>query len=174
MGQVVSREELIGIRRDARKGELTVVFTNGCFDLIHPGHIDLLEQAASMGDLLVVGLNTDRSVTALKGPCRPVTPQADRARVLAALETVDYVCLFDEDTPAELIDALVPDVLVKGGDYGLDQIVGRETVEGAGGRVVAIPLTEGYSTSDLIEGIVERYLEAGKGEPSDGRRRDEP
>jgi len=160
MGRVVSREELIAVRRDARKGELAVVFTNGCFDLIHPGHIDLLEKAAALGDLLVVGLNTDRSVTELKGPCRPVTPEDDRARVLAALEMVDYVCLFDEDTPAELIAALVPDVLVKGGDYGLDEIVGRETVEGAGGRVVVVPLTEGYSTTDLIDSIVDRYLEA--------------
>ena len=113
--------------------------------------------------LLVVGLNTDRSVTALKGPCRPVTPESDRARVLAALETVDYVCLFDEDTPAELIAALVPDVLVKGGDYGLDQIVGRETVEKSGGQVVVVPLSEGHSTTDLIEGIVDRYLEADEG-----------
>jgi D-beta-D-heptose 7-phosphate kinase/D-beta-D-heptose 1-phosphate adenosyltransferase len=159
MGQVVSREELIAIRRDARKGGLTVVFTNGCFDLIHPGHIDLLEKAASLGDLLVVGLNTDRSVTALKGPCRPAIPEGDRARVLAALEMVDYVCLFDEDTPAELIAALVPDVLVKGGDYGPDQIVGRETVEGAGGRVELVPLTAGYSTTDLIDGIIERYVD---------------
>ena len=165
MGQVVSRDGLIGIRRDARKNKLTVVFTNGCFDLIHPGHIDLLEKAAALGDLLVVGLNTDRSVTALKGPCRPVTPEADRARVLAALEMVDYVCLFDEDTPAELIAALVPDVLVKGGDYGVDEIVGRETVEGDGGRVVVVPLTEGYSTTELIEGIVARHLEAGQNEP---------
>jgi len=160
MGQVVTREELIGFRRDARRGDLTVVFTNGCFDLIHPGHVDLLERAAALGDLLVVGLNTDRSVTELKGPCRPVTPLADRARVLAALEMVDYVCTFDEDTPAELITALVPDVLVKGGDYGPDEIVGRETVEGAGGQVVVVPLTEGYSTTDLIEGIIDRYLEA--------------
>jgi D-beta-D-heptose 7-phosphate kinase/D-beta-D-heptose 1-phosphate adenosyltransferase len=162
MGQVVSREELISIRGDARKGGLTVVFTNGCFDLIHPGHIDLLERAAALGDLLVVGLNTDRSVTELKGPCRPVTPEGDRARVVAALEMVDYICLFDEDTPAELIAALVPDVLVKGGDYGLDQIVGRETVEEAGGKVVAVPLTEGYSTTDLIYSIVDRYVEEGR------------
>jgi len=162
MGQVVTREELIGIRLDARRGGLTVVFTNGCFDLIHPGHIDLLEKAAALGDLLVVGLNTDRSVTELKGPCRPATPEDDRARVLAALEMVDYVCLFDEDTPAELIAALAPDVLVKGGDYGLDEIVGRETVEGAGGRVVVVPLTEGYSTTDLIFSIVDRYVEEGR------------
>ena len=117
-----------------------MVFTNGCFDLIHPGHVDLLERAHALGDLLVVGLNTDRSVTTLQGPCRPVVPLDDRARVLAALETVDYVCPFDEDTPAELIAALVPDVLVKGGDYGPEEIVGKRTVEEAGGRVVVIPL----------------------------------
>jgi rfaE bifunctional protein nucleotidyltransferase chain/domain len=164
MGQVVSRSELIEIRRDARRGGKTVVFTNGCFDLIHPGHIDLLEKAAALGDLLVVGLNTDRSVTALKGSGRPVTPQGDRARVLAALRMVDYVCLFDEDTPAELIAGLVPDVLVKGGDYGLDEIVGRETVEKVGGRVVVVLLTEGYSTTDLIESIAGRHPQAGRDE----------
>jgi len=162
MGLVVSREELIDIRRDARRAGLTVVFTNGCFDLIHPGHVDVLEKAGALGDLLVVGLNSDRSVTALKGPCRPVTPLGDRTRVLAALETVDYVCPFDEDTPAELIAAVVPDVLVKGGDYGPDDIVGRDTVEAAGGRVVVVPLSEGYSTTDLIYSIVERYIEADK------------
>jgi len=162
MGLVVSRQELVDICRAARRGKLAVVFTNGCFDLIHPGHVELLEKAGALGDLLVVGLNTDRSVTALKGPCRPVTPLEDRARVLAALETVDYVCPFDEDTPAELIAAVIPDVLVKGGDYGPDEIVGRDTVEKAGGRVVVVPLSEGYSTTDLIFSIVERYLEEKK------------
>jgi D-beta-D-heptose 7-phosphate kinase/D-beta-D-heptose 1-phosphate adenosyltransferase len=163
MGQVVSREELVAIRQQARREGRTVVFTNGCFDLIHRGHVDYLEQAHLMGDLLVVGLNTDRSVTALKGAGRPLNAQADRARVLAALEMVDYVCPFDEDTPAELIAAVIPDVLVKGGDYGLDQIVGRKTVEAAGGRVVAVPLTEGYSTRGLINRIVDRYGDSTKG-----------
>ncbi|MFC1682788.1 D-glycero-beta-D-manno-heptose 1-phosphate adenylyltransferase [Candidatus Zixiibacteriota bacterium] len=157
MGRVVSTEELVRIRRQAREQGRKVVFTNGCFDLIHRGHVEYLSKAREMGDLLVVGLNTDRSVRQLKGPQRPLYPLEDRARVLAALEMVDYVCPFDEDTPARLIEAVVPDVLVKGGDYGLDQIVGRDTVEKAGGEVVSMPLTEGFSTRGLIEKIRERY-----------------
>jgi D-beta-D-heptose 7-phosphate kinase/D-beta-D-heptose 1-phosphate adenosyltransferase len=157
MGQVVFRDELVGIRQQARREGRRVVFTNGCFDLIHRGHVEYLRQARGMGDLLVVGLNTDRSVRELKGPQRPLNSQDDRARVLAALEMVDYICLFDEDTPARLIQAVVPDVLVKGGDYGPDEIVGRDTVEAAGGKVVTVPLTNGYSTQGLIEKILKRY-----------------
>lgn len=157
MGRVVSREELVEIRRQARREGKKVVFTNGCFDLIHRGHVEYLERARAMGDILVVGLNTDRSVRQLKGQGRPLTPQDDRARVLATLGMVDYVCLFDEDTPAQLIQAVVPDVLVKGGDYRIDEIVGRETVEKAGGRVVVVPLVEGFSTQGLIDRILQRY-----------------
>jgi rfaE bifunctional protein nucleotidyltransferase chain/domain len=157
MGQVVSREALVKIRQQARRAGRTVVFTNGCFDLIHRGHVDYLKKARSLGDLLVVGLNTDRSVAALKGSGRPLNAQEDRAQVLAALEVVDYVCPFDEDTPAELIAVVVPDVLVKGGDYTAEEIVGRDTVEMAGGRVVVVPLRPGYSTKGLIDRIVERY-----------------
>ncbi|MBM4274082.1 MAG: D-glycero-beta-D-manno-heptose 1-phosphate adenylyltransferase [Deltaproteobacteria bacterium] len=131
-----------------------VVFTNGCFDLLHPGHIDYLEQARSLGDALVVGVNTDDSVTRLgKGPGRPVNPERDRARVLAALAGVDRVVLFDEDTPLELITALQPDVLVKGGDYQLEDIVGREVVLARGGQVLALPFVSGYSTSQLLDRI---------------------
>ncbi|MCK4271043.1 D-glycero-beta-D-manno-heptose 1-phosphate adenylyltransferase [bacterium] len=155
MGQVVSTEELIGIRRQAGREDRKVVFTNGCFDLIHRGHVEYLGQAKAMGDILVVGLNSDRSVRQLKGQGRPLTPQDDRAQVLAALEMVDYVCLFDEQTPARLISAVLPDVLVKGGDYRPDEIVGRETVKEAGGKVVVVPLTEGFSTKGLIEKILE-------------------
>ncbi len=132
----------------------TAVFTNGCFDLLHPGHVAYLEQARSLGDALIVGVNTDESVRRLcKGPGRPVTPEADRARVLAALTCVDRVVLFPEDTPLELLTALQPDVLVKGGDYQLSEIVGREVVEAGGGRVLALPFVPGYSTTELLERI---------------------
>lgn len=131
-----------------------VVFTNGCFDLLHAGHVAYLEQARSLGDALVVGVNTDESVQRLfKGPGRPVTPEADRSRVLAALACVDQVVLFPEDTPLELITALQPDVLVKGGDYQLSEIVGREVVEARGGRVLALPFVTGYSTTELLRRI---------------------
>ncbi len=131
-----------------------VVFTNGCFDLLHPGHLRLFEQARALGDLLVVGLNSDAGVRRLKGDGRPLVPEGERAELLAALEAVDAVTIFDEPTPRELIAALLPDVLVKGGDWAPDEIVGREEVEAAGGRVERIPLLEGYSTSALIAKIV--------------------
>jgi rfaE bifunctional protein nucleotidyltransferase chain/domain len=128
-----------------------VVFTNGCFDLLHPGHVAYLEQARSLGEALIVGVNTDDSVRRLgKGEGRPVTPEADRARVLAALACVDRVVLFDEDTPLELITAVQPDILVKGGDYQLAEIVGREVVEARGGQVLALPFIPGYSTTALL------------------------
>lgn len=131
-----------------------VVFTNGCFDLLHPGHVAYLEQARSQGEALMVGVNTDDSVRRLaKGAGRPVTPEADRARVLAALACVDRVVLFDEDTPLALITSLQPDVLVKGGDYQLSEIVGREVVEARGGQVLALPFVPGYSTTELLEHI---------------------
>jgi rfaE bifunctional protein nucleotidyltransferase chain/domain len=128
-----------------------VVFTNGVFDLLHPGHVDLLVAARAAGDALVVGLNTDASVRRLKGPERPVRTEADRAYVLAALEMVDAVTLFSHDTPLELILALRPDVLVKGGDYSPDTVVGRREVEGWGGRVLIVPLTPGQSTTSIVE-----------------------
>jgi D-beta-D-heptose 7-phosphate kinase/D-beta-D-heptose 1-phosphate adenosyltransferase len=129
-----------------------VVFTNGCFDLLHVGHVRYLEAARSLGDGLIVGVNTDASVARLsKGPGRPLTPEGDRARVLAALACVDRVVLFAEDTPLALITLLSPDILVKGGDYRLDEIVGREVVLARGGRVVALPFVPGYSTTGLIE-----------------------
>jgi rfaE bifunctional protein nucleotidyltransferase chain/domain len=128
-----------------------VVFTNGVFDLLHPGHVDLLTAARGFGDALVVGLNSDSSVRRLKGPGRPVRSEAERAYVLAALEAVDAVTVFEQDTPLELIMALRPDVLVKGGDYTPDTIVGRREVEGWGGRVVVVPLTPGQSTTSIIQ-----------------------
>jgi len=128
-----------------------VVFTNGVFDLLHPGHVDVLTAARSRGDTLIVGINTDESVARLKGPDRPVRNQAERAFVLAALEAVDLVVLFEQDTPLELVRALRPDVIVKGGDYTVDSIVGASEVQGWGGEVVVVPLTPGQSTSSIIE-----------------------
>jgi rfaE bifunctional protein nucleotidyltransferase chain/domain len=130
-----------------------VVFTNGVFDLLHVGHVDLLTAARALGDHLIVALNSDASVRRLKGPTRPVRSEAERAYVLAALESVDAVTVFEEDTPLEIVLALHPDVLVKGGDYHLDTIVGRREVESWGGRVHVVPLTEGHSTTRIIEAL---------------------
>jgi D-beta-D-heptose 7-phosphate kinase/D-beta-D-heptose 1-phosphate adenosyltransferase len=128
-----------------------VVFTNGVFDLLHPGHIDLLAAARARGDALIVGINSDDSVRRLKGPTRPVRSEAERAYVLAALESVDAVTIFEQDTPLELIVTLRPDVLVKGGDYTPEQVVGRSEVEGWGGELLIVPLTPGQSTTSIIE-----------------------
>ena len=136
-------------KRNARR----VVFTNGCFDLLHPGHIRSLEQARALGDALVVGLNSDASVRQLKGPGRPVLPEQERAEILAAMDGVDAVVIFNEPTPREVIAALLPDVLVKGGDWPGNQIVGREEVEAAGGKVVTVPVVPGYSTTAILEKI---------------------
>lgn len=151
MGRVVGWEELATLRAGWREGGLRIVFTNGCFDLLHAGHVRYLNQARSLGDILVVGLNSDASVRRLKGPGRPVTPEAERGEILAALSAVDAVAVFGEDTPLSLIRVALPDVLVKGGDWALDAIVGRELVEGRGGRVVTIPVVPGRSTSGLLD-----------------------
>jgi rfaE bifunctional protein nucleotidyltransferase chain/domain len=140
-------------RRVWRAEGRRVVFTNGCFDLLHPGHVSLLEAARSEGDVLVVGLNSDRSVRDLKGPGRPVLPEDERAEALLALEAVDRVVVYDEPTPAEVIRALLPDVLVKGADWAADAIVGSDVVEAAGGRVVRVPLVPGRSTTGLLERV---------------------
>jgi D-glycero-beta-D-manno-heptose 1-phosphate adenylyltransferase len=129
----------------------TIVFTNGVFDLLHPGHLRYLGQARALGDLLIVGVNSDRSVRINKGPGRPITPEAERAEILAALAVVDAVVIFDEETPLELIRAIQPDVLVKGADWAEDAIVGRDLVEARGGRVVRVPIEAGFSTTRLIE-----------------------
>lgn len=153
MGSVVTREELLRLAgRQARSGR-TLVFTNGSFDLLHPGHIETLEKARALGDLLVVGLNSDASVRGNKGADRPLIDERERAELLAALEAVDFVVIFGEPTPRELIAALLPDVLVKGADSQPDQIVGRLEVEAAGGRVVLIPLKLGYSTTGILKKI---------------------
>jgi D-beta-D-heptose 7-phosphate kinase/D-beta-D-heptose 1-phosphate adenosyltransferase len=131
----------------------TVVFTNGVFDLLHPGHIRYLKEARSLGDVLIVGLNSDRSVKAIKGPSRPVTPERERAEILLALSSVDAVTIFDEETPHALITLLQPDVLVKGADWGEADIVGRDVVEARNGRVVRITLSPGHSTTNLIRRV---------------------
>jgi rfaE bifunctional protein nucleotidyltransferase chain/domain len=130
-----------------------VIFTNGVFDLLHPGHVRYLQHAKSLGDVLIVGLNADASVRRNKGPSRPINPQNERAEVLAALAAVDAVVVFDEDTPAEIIALVQPDVLVKGADWPAEQIVGRETVEARGGQVVRIPVEQGYSTTAIVERV---------------------
>src|SRR5262245_17612029 len=145
----MTREAALVWRR--RSGAGRVVFTNGVFDLLHPGHVDILTASRALGDALVVGVNTDASVKRLKGPSRPIRNERERAHVLAALEVVDAVVFFDEDTPLELIRALAPDVLVKGGDYTVDSVVGATEVKAAGGDVVIVPLTPGHSTTSTLE-----------------------
>lgn len=150
--KILSRDVLLD--RFGRPRDLDLVFTNGVFDLMHRGHVSYLSRARALGDILVVGVNTDASARRLgKGPDRPMNGERDRALVLAALESVDVVCLFDEDTPRELVAELLPDVLVKGADYRLADVAGREEVEAAGGQVVLIPFVEGYSTTDLVQRI---------------------
>lgn len=152
-GEILSlHEAILRFGQEKRNGR-RVVFTNGCFDLLHPGHIETLEKARSLGDALIVGVNSDRGVREMKGPGRPIVPERERAEVLASLAYVDAIVIFDEPTPRELVAALLPDVLVKGGDWAGDQIVGREEVEAAGGRVASIPVVAGYSTSAMVEKI---------------------
>jgi rfaE bifunctional protein nucleotidyltransferase chain/domain len=147
-------QAIVRFGRNKRNGR-RIVFTNGCFDLLHPGHIQLLEQARALGDVLIVGLNSDESVRQLEGAGRPVLPERERAEILAALEAVDAVVIFDQLTPHEVIAGLLPDVLVKGGDWPGDQIVGRAQVEAAGGRVVSVPVVHGYSTTEVLRKIRE-------------------
>jgi D-glycero-beta-D-manno-heptose 1-phosphate adenylyltransferase len=156
MSRHYTREELIAQRRKWKAEGRRVVFTNGCYDILHPGHIRLLERARSLGDVLILALNTDSSVQRLKGPSRPFFDERTRAELALHLEAVDAVTLFDEDTPRELIAALLPDVLVKGADWA-HFIAGREEVEAAGGEVHALPLEPGYSTTDIAERIIARH-----------------
>src|SRR5947209_2795675 len=152
MGRILTGENLLRARIEWKQQARTVVFTNGCYDILHPGHIRFLEQAKALGDVLILALNTDASVRRNKGAARPIVPEQDRAIVAAALECVDAVTLFDEDTPRQLIAALLPDVLVKGEDWN-HFVAGREEVEAAGGRVLTLPLQPGYSTSSIIDKI---------------------
>ena len=145
-------QTIVRFAREKRNGR-RVVFTNGCFDLLHPGHIRTLESARSLGDVLIVGLNSDESVRTLKGLGRPVIPAEERAEILASLECVDAVLIFDELTPQKVVAALLPDILVKGGDWPGNQIVGREEVEAAGGKVVLVDVVPGYSTTEILKKI---------------------
>jgi len=139
--------------KSARAARQRIVFTNGVFDLLHPGHVRYLEQARRLGDVLIVGVNADQSVRRNKGPGRPITPEYERAEVLAALACVDAVVIFEQETPAEIVRLVQPDVLVKGADWPADQIVGRDTVEARGGRVVLVPTEEGHSTTAIVTRI---------------------
>lgn len=157
MGKIVTLPELRRTREACRQSGQKVVFTNGCFDILHKGHIEYLTKAKALGEILVVGINTDDSTRRIKGKKRPIVEQNDRAAIVANLLPVDYVCLFDEDTPDALIRAIVPDVLVKGADWKVNDIVGKDVVEQAGGVVSTIQLTPGLSTSQIIDRIRERY-----------------
>ena len=159
-GLLTLEQAIVRFAREKRNGR-KIVFTNGCFDLLHPGHIRSLEQARALGDALIVGLNSDASVRELKGAGRPVLPENERAEILAALECVDAVVIFHEPTPREIISRLLPDVLVKGGDWPGNQIIGREEVEAAGGRVVSVPVVPGYSTSAILDRIRQGVRPAG-------------
>jgi D-beta-D-heptose 7-phosphate kinase/D-beta-D-heptose 1-phosphate adenosyltransferase len=149
------------VRRLQQSGK-RIVFTNGCFDILHAGHVALLQRARELGDVLVVAINSDASVRRVKGPNRPIIPEDERAELLAGLEMVDLICTFDEDTPLEAILKIHPDVLVKGADWGIDGVVGRAEVEGWGGKVVALPLVEGKSTTGIVERVIDRYGNSGK------------
>jgi len=153
VGAFYSRAELVEQRDRWKRQGKTVVFTNGCYDLLHPGHIRLLEQARGLGDILILALNSDASVRRMKGPSRPMISESDRASMALALAAVDAVTLFDEDTPRELIAVVLPDVLVKGADWS-HFIAGREEVEAAGGRVLTVSLEPGYSTTNIVERMI--------------------
>jgi D-beta-D-heptose 7-phosphate kinase/D-beta-D-heptose 1-phosphate adenosyltransferase len=148
-----SRDEIASLADQARQDGKTIVFTNGCFDLLHRGHVHVLRQARASGDLLIVGINSDRSVRSIKGATRPILPEIDRVELIAAMEMVDYVVLFDEPDPYQLIAVIKPRVLAKGGDWGGEKIVGADIVERDGGRVTVIPYLKGHSTTALIERI---------------------
>lgn len=150
---IIDDADVATLRATLRQIPQSVVFTNGCFDILHAGHVSYLEAARALGDVLVVGLNADDSVRRLKGPTRPINGWADRAAVLAALRCVDHVVVFSDDTPLSVIAALLPDVLVKGGDYTRDTVVGADVVEAHGGRVALIPLLEGRSTTSIVQRI---------------------
>ena len=150
---VLSIAEAAAFAGEQRRAGRRLVFTNGVFDLLHPGHVRYLQAARDQGDALIVAVNSDRSVRAIKGPSRPIVPEGERAELLAALGCVDAAVIFDDDTPAEIIRRIQPDVLAKGADWAADAIVGRDTVEARGGRVVRIPVEQGWSTSAIIEKI---------------------
>jgi len=158
--KIKTLKEIVRLRAQLREQGKKLVFTNGCFDILHVGHVRYLNHARSLGDVLVVGVNSDHSVREIKGESRPIVPELERAEVLAALAGVDFVFIFDDSTPKHVIEAIVPDVLVKGADWGISEIVGRDIVENAGGVVLNVPLVEGSSTTEIIQRVLERF---GKG-----------
>jgi len=155
MNKIRSLGELVPVRRKLRREGQTVVFTNGCFDLLHGGHIRLFREAKRRGDVLVVALNTDASVRKLKGPSRPIFPLKERLEVLSAVADIDYLTWFAENTPRKIIAALLPDVLIKGGDWTPDEVVGKAEIEAAGGRVVIVPYFKGHSSTSIIDRIIQ-------------------
>jgi rfaE bifunctional protein nucleotidyltransferase chain/domain len=157
LAKILERDALIQRIQELKRAGKRIVFTNGCFDLLHPGHIRYLQEARSLGDALVIGVNSDRSVRELKGPQRPILSELERCLLLSGLESVSYVTVFDETTPLELIRSVLPHVLVKGGDWDPAEIIGREEVEASGGTVASLPYEKGQSTSGIIERILSRY-----------------
>jgi D-beta-D-heptose 7-phosphate kinase/D-beta-D-heptose 1-phosphate adenosyltransferase len=158
MGRLYTREELVAARAEWKRQGKSVVFTNGCYDILHPGHVRLLEKARALGDILILAINSDSSVRRLKGASRPLNPEQDRAELVLALQAVDAVTVFDEDTPRELIAEVLPDVLIKGADWA-HFIAGREEVEAAGGKVLSTPLEPGYSTTGIVELLLTRTVQ---------------
>lgn len=158
MGRFYTREELVAARAEWKRQGKSVVFTNGCYDILHPGHIRLLEKARALGDILILAINSDSSVRRLKGASRPLNPEQERAELVLALQAVDAVTVFDEDTPRELIAEVLPDVLIKGADWA-HFIAGREEVEAAGGKVLSTPLEPGYSTTGIVELLLTRTVQ---------------
>jgi D-glycero-beta-D-manno-heptose 1-phosphate adenylyltransferase len=167
--KIKTLDALVAERRALARAGKRVVFTNGCFDLLHPGHVRYLAHARALGDALVVALNSDRAVRELKGEARPILAEDERAEVMAALEAVTFVTVFDDVSPRDTIVAVAPDVLVKGGDWGLDEIIGREEVEAAGGEVCSLPFVEGCSTTDIVERIGRLARRDGDGHEASGR-----
>lgn len=155
--KIKSRPELAHIIRQQKKEGRKIVFTNGCFDIIHPGHLSYLATAKALGDILVIGVNSDESVKRLKGNNRPILNQNERTLILSYMEMIDYLCIFDEDTPYELIKAIEPDILVKGGDWAVENIVGKDILEAYGGKVISIPYLEGASTTNIVERIIKKH-----------------
>lgn len=154
---IKSREEIVKLRQEFKKENKKIVFTNGVFDILHSGHVDYLAKSKDLGDILIVGLNSDKSVKKIKGDKRPIINESERAFVLSNLKSVDYVTLFDEDTPKELIEILIPDILVKGADWNMEKIVGKDIVEKNGGEVKTIDFVNDQSTSKIIKSILEKY-----------------
>lgn len=154
---ILKAEEFLPIRKKLKEENKKIVFTNGCFDILHAGHVDYLNKAKRLGDILLVALNSDYSVKRIKGEKRPIVPQEERAFIISNLKCVDYVTFFDEDTPSEIIERIIPDILVKGADWSIDKIIGRDVVEANGGEVKTIGFVNFQSTSKIIETIIERY-----------------